>query len=73
VYKKYINPDATEEQILRVSHWAVRDAFEPAQLSSDEIQVAFYALVMGIAGLIFYYIGISMGWLYVGLSVFTKR
>jgi hypothetical protein len=40
---------------------------------SDEIQVAFYALVMGIAGLIFYYIGISMGWLYVGLSVFTKR
>lgn len=29
------------------------------------LQVAFFAVCMGIAGLIFYYIGISMGWLYV--------
>ena len=35
---------------------------------SDVAQVAFYALVMGLAGLIFYYIGVSMGWLYVSLS-----
>jgi hypothetical protein len=27
--------------------------------------VLFYAVFMGLAGLIFYYIGISMGWLYV--------
>lgn len=29
------------------------------------LQVALYALVMGLAGLIFFYIGVSMGWLYV--------
>lgn len=29
------------------------------------LKVAFYALVMGLAGLIFFYIGVSMGWLYV--------
>ncbi len=28
-------------------------------------KVAFFAVCMGIAGLIFFYIGISMGWLYV--------
>jgi hypothetical protein len=28
-------------------------------------QVACYALVIGLAGLIFFYIGVSMGWLYV--------
>ncbi|CCM04363.1 uncharacterized protein FIBRA_06535 [Fibroporia radiculosa] len=48
VYKKYINPKATETQILRVSH----------------AMVALFAIVMGFLGLIFYYIGISMGWLY---------
>ncbi|KDQ15297.1 hypothetical protein BOTBODRAFT_174141 [Botryobasidium botryosum FD-172 SS1] len=53
VYKKYINPRATETQILRVSH----------------AMVAAYALFMGIAGLIFYYIGVSMGWLYTFMGV----
>lgn len=48
VYKKYINPQATEAQILRVSH----------------AMVVLFAIVMGLLGLIFYYIGISMGWLY---------
>ncbi|EPT04820.1 hypothetical protein FOMPIDRAFT_1156291 [Fomitopsis schrenkii] len=48
VYKRYINPQATDAQILRVSH----------------AMVVFFAVVMGILGLIFYYIGISMGWLY---------
>ncbi|TFY55004.1 hypothetical protein EVJ58_g8521 [Rhodofomes roseus] len=48
VYKRYINPQATETQILRVSH----------------AMVVFFAIVMGVLGLIFYYIGISMGWLY---------
>ncbi|KAH9950736.1 urea transporter [Amylocystis lapponica] len=48
VYKKYINPKATEAQILTVSH----------------AMVALFAVVMGVLGLIFFYIGISMGWLY---------
>ncbi|KAI0371916.1 urea transporter [Pilatotrama ljubarskyi] len=53
VYKKYFNPQATEAQILRVSH----------------AMVAVFAVVMGILGLIFYYIGISMGWLYEFMGV----
>ncbi|KAJ7347968.1 urea transporter [Mycena albidolilacea] len=53
VYKRYINPGATEAQILRVSH----------------LMVAFYALVIGLAGLIFFYIGVSMGWLYTFMGV----
>lgn len=53
VYKEYINPKATEEQILRVGHAGV----------------ALYAVVCGVAGTIFYYIGISMGWLYVRVSL----
>ncbi|TEB29666.1 urea transporter [Coprinellus micaceus] len=53
VYKAYINPRATEEQILRVGHAGV----------------AFYAIVCGVAGTIFYYIGISMGWLYTFMGV----
>ncbi|KAI5122853.1 hypothetical protein M0805_003147 [Coniferiporia weirii] len=53
VYKKYINPQATETQISRISH----------------AMVALYALVMGLAGLIFFYIGVSMGWLYTFMGV----
>ncbi|PIL27479.1 transporter [Ganoderma sinense ZZ0214-1] len=53
VYKKYFNPKATEDQILRVSH----------------AMVALFAIVMGILGLIFFYIGISMGWLYEFMGV----
>ncbi|KAJ2935430.1 hypothetical protein H1R20_g1666, partial [Candolleomyces eurysporus] len=53
VYKEYINPRATEEQILRVGHAGV----------------ALYAVVCGVAGTIFYYIGISMGWLYTFMGV----
>ncbi|PPQ88172.1 hypothetical protein CVT25_005137 [Psilocybe cyanescens] len=53
VYKTYINPKATEEQILRVGHGAV----------------AFYALVCGLCGVIFFYIGVSMGWLYTFMGV----
>ncbi|KAI0765008.1 urea transporter [Fomes fomentarius] len=53
VYKKYINPRATDAQILKVSH----------------AMVALFAIVMGILGLIFFYIGISMGWLYEFMGV----
>ena len=35
-------------------------------------QVACFAVIMGLLGLIFFYIGISMGWLYVG-DHFTTR
>ena len=30
--------------------------------------VALFAIVMGILGLIFFYIGISLGWLYVRIA-----
>ncbi|KAI6000812.1 urea transporter [Pisolithus albus] len=53
IYVRYINPKATEQQVLRMSH----------------LGVAGFALVMGIAGVIFYYIGISMGWLYTFMGV----
>ena len=53
VYKRYINPRATEEQILRMGH----------------AMVAFFALCMGLAGVIFFYIGVSMGWLYTFMGV----
>ncbi|KAH7908804.1 urea transporter [Hygrophoropsis aurantiaca] len=53
IYKRYINPEATEQQILRMSHAGV----------------LVWALVMGIAGVIFYYIGVSMGWLYTFMGV----
>ncbi|KAK7062641.1 hypothetical protein VNI00_000129 [Paramarasmius palmivorus] len=51
--QKYINPNATENQILRMGHW----------------MVALYSVVMGLAGLIFFYIGVSMGWLYTFMGV----
>ena len=56
--QKYINPNATEKQILNVSH----------------MMVAAFALAMGIFGVIFFYIGVSMGWLYVSLipSIFAS-
>jgi len=53
VYKTYFNPYATEEQILRVGHAAV----------------ALYAVVCGLAGVIFFFIGVSMGWLYTFMGV----
>jgi len=53
VYKRYINPHATEPQVLAVSH----------------AMVALFAVCMGLAGLIFFYIGISMGWLYTFMGV----
>ncbi|GLB43097.1 putative sodium solute symporter (SSF) (TC 2.A.21) family protein [Lyophyllum shimeji] len=53
IYEKYINPRATEQQILRVSHY----------------MVALYALFMSLAGVVFFYIGVSMGWLYTFMGV----
>jgi len=48
MYTRNINPNATEKQILNVSH----------------LMVAAFALAMSIFGVIFFYIGVSMGWLY---------
>ncbi|KAK4702934.1 urea-proton symporter, partial [Phenoliferia sp. Uapishka_3] len=53
VYIPYINPHATEKQILRVDHWAI----------------VAYGVFMGILGLIFHAAGISMGWLYEFMGV----
>jgi hypothetical protein len=36
-------------------------------------QVALYALVSALAGLIFFYIGVSMGWLYASLVIPVPR
>jgi len=38
-------------------------------LTVSHAMVAFFALCMGLAGLIFFYIGISMGWLYTFMGV----
>jgi hypothetical protein len=37
------------------------------------LKVAFFALCMGLAGLIFFYIGISMGWLYVRYLLLSQN
>ncbi|KAF9027761.1 solute symporter family transporter [Hymenopellis radicata] len=48
VYKRYFNPHASEKQILWVSHAGV----------------VGFGLFMGVLGVIFYEIGISLSWLY---------
>ncbi|KAF8122410.1 urea transporter [Boletus edulis] len=53
IYVRYINPRATEQQVLRMNH----------------LGVVIFALVMGIAGTIFYFVGVSMGWLYTFMGV----
>jgi len=53
IYKTYINPRASEAQVLRVGHAGV----------------ALYAVICGLAGTIFFYIGVSMGWLYTFMGV----
>lgn len=53
IYKTYFNPHADEKQMMWASH----------------VGVMGYGLIMGILGLVFYYIGISMGWLYEFMGV----
>ncbi|ORY90185.1 urea transporter [Leucosporidium creatinivorum] len=53
VYCVYINPKATDKQTLRFDH----------------IMIAAYGLFMGVLGIIFWSIGISMGWLYLFMGV----
>lgn len=48
----YVKPQATGPEVLRCSHFAV----------------AFFALVMAISGLIFFYIGVGMGYIYERVS-----
>ncbi|KAJ6536883.1 solute symporter family transporter [Mycena capillaripes] len=48
VYKRYFNPHATDKQILWISH----------------VGVIGFGLFMGILGVIFFEIGISLSWLY---------
>ncbi|KAJ7794427.1 solute symporter family transporter [Mycena olivaceomarginata] len=70
VYKRYFNPHATDKQILRMSH----------------VGVIGFGLFMGILGVIFFEIGISLSWLYgftgtfasagvfpVGLAIRSRR
>lgn len=53
VYKGYIRPNATSKELYWMSH----------------IGVAFWSIALGVLGLIFYYIGISMGWLYTFMGI----
>lgn len=48
IYVPYINPSASDKQTLRV----------------NQLAILGYGIFMGILGVIFYSIGISMGWLY---------
>ncbi|KAF7325696.1 hypothetical protein MKEN_00419700 [Mycena kentingensis (nom. inval.)] len=70
VYKRYFNPHATDKQILWVSH----------------VGVVGFGVFMGVLGVIFHEIGISLSWLYgftgtfasagvfpVGLAVRSRR
>ncbi|KAL8280892.1 hypothetical protein RQP46_006571 [Phenoliferia psychrophenolica] len=70
LYFPYVNPHATEKQILFV----------------DSLAIAFYGLFMGVLGLIFFYAGISLGYIYdfvgvclggavvpVALSIMSKK
>jgi Na+/proline symporter len=53
VWKVYIQPNASKDQLFNLSH----------------VFVGVWALCMGILGLIFYYAGISMGYLYLVLGI----
>ncbi|GAA5852528.1 hypothetical protein JCM8547_002531 [Rhodosporidiobolus lusitaniae] len=53
IYVTYINPNASEKQTLFVDH----------------IAIVAYGLFMGVLGVIFYYAGVSMGWLYEFMGV----
>lgn len=55
VYKRYFNPHATDKQILWISH----------------VGVIGFGLFMGILGVIFHEIGISLSWLCVFLLLLT--
>ncbi|BGP14775.1 hypothetical protein JCM10213_004287 [Rhodosporidiobolus nylandii] len=48
VYATYINPNATEKQVLRADHCAI----------------VGYAVFMGVLGIAFHHAGVAMGWLY---------
>lgn len=53
VYIPYVNPRATDKAILWVDHLAI----------------IAYGIFMGVLGVIFFYAGISMGWLYEFMGV----
>lgn len=48
VYRRYVNPHATDKQVMFWTHAAC----------------IFYGIWMGLLGVIFYYIGINLGWLF---------
>ncbi|SJK98572.1 related to DUR3-Urea permease [Armillaria ostoyae] len=56
IYKRYVNPDATDKQILWVSH----------------VGVVGFGIFMGVLGVIFYEIGISLSWLYGFTGIFAS-
>lgn len=53
IYVPYINPRASEKQILAVDH----------------VAIILWGLCSGVLGVVFFYAGISMGWLYEFMGV----
>lgn len=65
----YFNPAADEKRILWVSHAGKQNTLlasrqTPLREFYSLVGVVFYGVCMGFLGLIFYYINVSMGWLY---------
>lgn len=54
IYQPYLHPMATAKQLFFVNHAAVIG----------------WAIVMGLLGVIWYHIGVSMGWLYTAMGIF---
>ena len=71
--QRYFNPRATEHQVLRVSQYGVRTSYRTSIRDPNGffLQILGYAIFMGLAGTVFYYIGVSLGWLYV--SAYSTR
>ncbi|ETW75302.1 urea transporter [Heterobasidion irregulare TC 32-1] len=64
---------AASAELIAVSSILTYDVykryFNPHATEAQVLKVAFFALCMGVAGLIFFYIGVSMGWLYTFMGV----
>ncbi|TRM56000.1 solute symporter family transporter [Schizophyllum amplum] len=56
IYKRYFNPHATDKQILWISH----------------ISIVAFGIFMGVLGVIFFEIGISLSWLYGFTGIFAS-
>lgn len=77
IYQPYINPHATEKQILCENYCLL--SFGLVLTSSfpvvDSLAIGGYGVFLGVLGVIFFYLNISLGWLYsfTGMSFSSVR